>query len=132
MASSFTKICGGNVPPSRFVKVQSDNTVIICAASTDNIWGISQPSTRRAPLSGWDDGYAGISGEPINIYGPGDDAAPLELGGTVTVGDAITSDGTGKGVAGTSNLNKIGAIAQRSGQSGDIIPVKPMRYDVSS
>lgn len=132
MASSFSKICGGNVPPSRFVKVQSDNTVIVCAAASDNIWGISQPSTRRAPLSGWDDGYAGISGEPIAIYGVGDDAAPLELGGTVVFGEQITSDGTGKGVAATVDGSAVGAIAQRSGVSGDIIPVKPVRYDIAS
>lgn len=130
MMGSFSKLPGGNVLPSIFVKLQSDNTVVACGAGED-MWGISQPSTRRMALSGWDDGYAGIAGSPpINIFGPGDDEAPLRLGGTVTAGQRIKSDASGYGVAATSDKDKAGAIALRSGVSGDIIPVKPMRFDL--
>lgn len=130
MQGSFSKLCGGNVHPSRFVVLQSDNTVVE-ASSNGEIWGISQPSTRRLALAGWDDGYAGISGSPpINIYGPGDDQCPLELGGTVTAGQRIKSGSAGVGVAATSDKDKAGAIALESGVSGDIIKVKPMRIDL--
>lgn len=129
MFGSFSKLPGGNVAPSRFVKLQSDNTVVQSGAG-EEIWGISQPSTRRAPLSGWDDGYAGVSGDgAINIFGPGDDEAPLEFGGTITVGQHIKSDADGKGVAATSDKDKVGAICTRAGTAGQIVPVKPIRFD---
>jgi hypothetical protein len=130
MFGSFSKLPGGNVHPCRFVKLQSDNTVVECGAGED-MWGISQPHTRNLALSGWDDGYAGVSGDPaINIFGPGDDEAPLELGGTVTAGQRIKSGAAGVGVAATSDKDKAGAVALRGGVSGEIIPVKPMRLDL--
>lgn len=129
MFGSFSKLPGGNVRPSRFVKLQADNTVVESGAG-EEIWGISQPSTRRAPLAGWDDGFAGVSGDgAINIFGPGDDEAPLELGGTVAAGDHIKSGAGGVGVAATVDKDKVGAIALRAGTSGQIIPVKPIRFD---
>lgn len=130
-SGAFSKVPGGNVPPSRFVKLQTDNTVIVCAAN-DSPWGISQASTRNAPLSGLDDGYAGILGDPaINIFGPGCDSAQLEIGGTVSVGQRLKATTAGIGIAATTDKDAVGAIAQRSGVSGDIIPVKPIRYDIS-
>ena len=128
---SFSKICGGNVPPSRFVKLQSDGTVVLCGAGED-MWGISQAATRNSSLTGLDDGYAGISGEAINIFGPGDDQAQLELGGTVTVGQRIKSDASGKGVSATTDKDRTGAICSYvPGVSGELITVKPDRFDLS-
>lgn len=130
MHGSYSKRPGGNVAPSRFVKLQSDDTVIEATASSDELWGISQPSVRRLALSGWDDGYAGISGDgAINIFGPGDDACPLEIGGTVAIGDKLTATTGGKGITTTTDKHHVGAIAQQAGVSGDIIKVKPVRFD---
>lgn len=130
MFGSFSKLCGGNVRPSRFVVLGTDDTVTE-SSSGGEIWGISQPSTRRLALSGWDDGYAGVSGgPPINIYGPGDDECKLELGGTVTIGQRIKSGSAGVGVAATTDKDKAGAIALEAGASGDVIRVKPMRLDL--
>lgn len=133
MYGSFSKKCGGNVEPSRFVKLGTDDTVTHATSATaDLIWGISQPHTRRLALSGWDDGYAGISGgPPINIFGPGDDACMLELVGTVTIGASLTCSTAGKGIATTTDKDHIGAIALQAGVSGDIIKVKPIRYDAA-
>lgn len=131
MFGSFSKLPHGNIPPSRFVKLDSTAGVVVSGAG-EEIWGISQPSTRNLALTGWDDGYAGIDGDPpINIFGPGDDEAPLELGGTVAVGDRLKSGTLGVGVVADTDKDKAGAIALRAGVSGEIIPVKPIRYDIA-
>lgn len=130
--ASYSRLPGGNVSPSRFVKLQSDNTVVHCGAG-EAPWGISQESTRNKALTGWDDGYAGISGDPaINVYGPVDDACPLELGGTVTAGQPIKASTNGVGVAATTDADKVGAICLQGGVSGDIVSVRPVRYDIAS
>lgn len=133
MFGSYTKVANGNIAPSRFVKLDStaDNRALQCGAN-EAPWGISQPSTRRLALSGWDDGYAAIAGEMLTIAGPGDDEALLELGGTVAHGDHLKSDANGKGVAGNANLDKVGAIALQAGTSGKLIRVKPIRFDISA
>lgn len=135
MFSQFSRLPGGNVRPSRFVTLQTDNTVIESSAG-DDVWGISQAATRNAPIaSGFgtvDDGYAGISGDPaINIHGPGCDQCYLELGGTVSIGQNIKSGSAGVGVVATTDKDRVGAEALQSGVSGEIILVKPRRFDVS-
>lgn len=131
MLGSYSKLPGGNVHPSRFVKLQSDNTVVEAGAG-DDVYGISQPYTRNLALAGWDDGYAGISGDPaINIFGPGDDAALLELGGTVAVGDLIKPSTNGVGIKASADHDRVAARAMQAGNDGDLVRVKPMRFDVS-
>lgn len=52
--------------------------------------------------------------------------AQLELGGSVTAGDRLKSDATGKGVklaAATADQN-VGAVALKTGVSADVIPVQ--------
>lgn len=129
---SYSKLCSGNVAPSVFVALQSDGTVQTCSANGD-AWGISQPSTHNLPMAGWDDGYAGTStSPPINIYGPGDDEAPLRISATVTAGQRLKSDASGFGTPATSTGDRTCAIAVVGGVSGDVIPVKPMRFDTGS
>lgn len=132
MLGSYSKIAGGNVTPARFVKLDSTvGRVVECGAGED-MFGISQPSTRRLALSGWDDGFAAVAGENLNIIGPGDDEALLELGGTVTHGQNIKSGAAGVGVAATTDKDKVGAIALQSGVSGELIRVKPWKYDLAA
>lgn len=131
MFGSFGKIAGGNIAPCRFVVLGTGNTVTQSGAN-GLVWGISDKATRNAPLSGLDDGYAAVSGDMLNVIGPGDDEALLELGGTVSIGQRIKSDADGKGVAATANLDCVGAICLQAGVSGDFVKVKPMRYDISS
>ena len=90
---SYSKLCSGNILPSVFVVLQSDDTVQAGGANSD-VWGISQPYTHLIALSGIDDTFAGISGgPPMNIYGPGDDECLLQISGTVTAGNLIKSRG---------------------------------------
>lgn len=130
MMGSFSKRPGGNVPPSRIVKLQTDDTVVIAETAASLLYGISQPSTRRLALSGWDDGYAGVSGDgAINIFGPGDDACMLDIGGTVTIGAYLTATTGGKGIASTTDKDHVIAQAMQAGVDGDCIKVKPIRFD---
>lgn len=132
MFGSFSKLPAGNIAPCRFVKLGTTAGTILQCGANEQIWGISGPGTRRAPLSGWDDGYAGISGDgAINVVGPGDDEALLDLGGTVTYGAFLKSDANGKGVAGSSDKDVCGAIALSAGVDGDRIKVKPIRIERS-
>lgn len=131
MMGHFSRLAGGNVRASRFVKLQSDNTVIECGAG-ETPWGIAQPGTHHMAMGAWDDGYVGVlNGPPINIFGPGDDEAPLELGGTVVAGDYIKSGAAGVGVKADTDKDHVGAQAVRGGVSGEIIPVKPIRFDLA-
>lgn len=133
MLGSYSKIANGNIAPSRFVKLDVSNQgrAIQCGTG-EAAFGISQPSTRNLALSGRDDGYAAIAGENVNIIGPGDDEGLLELGGTVTVGDYLKSDTDGKGVTSSSDKEHVNAQALQSGVSGDLVLVKPMRFDLAA
>jgi hypothetical protein len=132
MFGSFSKLPAGNIAPARFVKLGTvAGTVLQCGAG-ENIWGISTPHTRKLALPGVDDGYAGVDGDgAMNIFGPGDDEALLEIGGTVTYGQRLKSDADGKGVAATTDKDAAGAIALSAGTSGMLIKVKPIRYDIA-
>lgn len=132
MNGSFSKIAGGNVAPCVFVKLDSTQGRAVTCGAGENMFGISQPATRNLALSGRDDGYAAIEGENLNIIGPGDDEALLRLGGTVTHGQYIKSDGSGYGVAATSDKDKVGAQCLQAGVSGDLVRVKPMRFDLAA
>lgn len=94
----------------RFLKPgAADHSAVQADAAADSIIGISDAL-----------GAAG-SGSRVDVIQVG--IAELELGGTVTRGDFLTSDANGMGVAAATG-NRIGARAEVSGVAGDIIPVK--------
>jgi hypothetical protein len=90
----------------------ADYGVLQSAAVSDKLIGVTVPNVAIA------------SGESCDVIHEG--IAELQLGGTVTRGDLLTSDASGQGTtaapaAGTNN--RIIGIALVSGVSGDIIPV---------
>lgn len=129
MMGSFSKIAGGDIAPARFVVLSATEGQVTQAGANGLVWGISQPSTRRLALDGWDDGLAAKAGENVNVIGPGDDEALLDVAGTIAVGGYIKSDADGKGVAATSNNDVVGAQALEAGVAGKLIRVKPVRFD---
>ncbi len=134
MFGSFSGRGGAPIFPARFVKrtASSGESIITQCGSNEAPWGVGPRSTRRMALAGWDDGYAAVSGDDVNVFGPGDDVAYLELGGTVSSGASIKSDADGKGVAATTDKDRVGAIALDSGVAGDLIRVKPIRFDLAA
>lgn len=121
-------VAGGDIYPCRFVKqsTSADNTGLQATAN-DRIIGISYDSGKYPPLSDLvTDNPHAESGDPIGLYGDGDDSCLLELGGTVAAGGRIKSDANGKGVAiatsGTT-IQQSGAVALEEGDSGEKIRV---------
>lgn len=133
-----SKVANGNINPSRFVKldttVAGGGYVIIAAANSDNLYGISQPGTHAPPgnllpSTTLDDGYAAVQNENIRVFVAGEGGSDgtlcwLQAGGTVTTGDELTSDSSGRGVTTTTTGQIIGARAMQSGVSGDLIKVQ--------
>ena len=123
----MSRVAAGNIAPSRFVtpSTSADNKVTQATAG-QAVCGISHVGVRNVPGSslGLDDGYHAIAGENCGVHEPPESWVLLELGGTVTRGDYLKSDGSGKGVAATTDKDAYGARALRSGVSGELIPVQ--------
>jgi hypothetical protein len=101
--------------------------LIQCTASTPAIYGISGQGSDRPPLGALDTGKIAQVGEQFEVFQigvPQDNVVNLQLGGTVTRGDALTSDGNGAGITTTTSTDFVGAFAEDSGVAGSIIPVR--------
>lgn len=85
----------------------NNDTFDVASAPTNILLGIFQHTTDAA-------------GDDVRIMMNG--ISMCKLGGTVTRGDAITSDSAAKGVKAIANQSIVG-YALASGVSGDIIPV---------
>jgi hypothetical protein len=102
---------------------------IVCEDTSADGKGI-QATANRGRIIGIGPNYDVADGVMFQFSGAG--TAQLLLGGSVTAGDWLKSDANGKGVlmalGGTTPQHCVG-IAQRSGVSGDIIPVDVMPED---
>lgn len=103
---------GGAVSAFRIVKMGSnDGEVVQAAAATDLLMGVCGA-------------IAPASGERVDIYKDG--VYPVEFGGTVTRGQPVTADASGKAVVAApsagSNVRIIG-FAEVSAVSGDVADV---------
>lgn len=133
MAGSYSKVPGGDIAFSSFVKLDPSNTgQVLQAGSGDQVFGIAGPYSRRIALDSYDSGLIGKAGDPaILIYGPGDPGVPLQLGGTVSNGDYLKPDASGFGVVGNTDKDPVGARALASGVAGDTIPVEVVIFERS-
>lgn len=92
----------------------SDKHVVKSSAATDKHVGISQ--------------NAGVSADdPIEVALPGG-GGKAKLGGTVTRGDALTSDANGKLITTTTAGDQVVAKAMASGVLDDVIGVEVVDY----
>lgn len=107
-----TFFAGAAISPARLVKFDTDDrTVIQGAAAGDAVIGVSY----NAPIS------AAASGERVDIVISG--IAPVTYGGTVTRGQLLMSDSTGRAITATAaagtNVRTAG-VAMVSGVVGDV------------
>lgn len=104
-------VAGGNILPARFVKLSATGKVTQAVAG-ENVYGVSQPGTRNAPLTGLDDGYAAIAGENVKCFTAMDpEESPwLEVDAAYPVGTLLKPSTNGIGTATTTNLDIVGAI----------------------
>lgn len=117
-------VASGSVYPSRFVKYGTTDYEVVQCVATQLPVGISQEGAKLPPTDeNYSAGLAFSAGDLIGIYGVGR-VCLLELGSTVTVGDALGPDADGKGitVGGTTGVD-FGAFAKASGVAGDLIQV---------
>lgn len=131
---SYSRRPNGNIKPNTFVKLDTSNTALVLQAGAgERVFGIAGSGTRRIALDGYDTDYIGIAGDPaIPIHGPADPGVLLRLGGTVTHGDLLKSDGSGYGVVADTDKDDYGARALASGVSGELIPVEVLIGERSS
>lgn len=106
-----------NISPMRFVELVpgTDYTARQCTASGIPI-GVSGLATET-----FDGVYAATDGRTVRVHGLGETAL-LELGGTVSAGDFLTPDASGKGVAGSltvSTHQDYGFVTSQSRFSGE-------------
>lgn len=105
-----TFYAGATVAANRIVKAGADVTkVIVGAAATDKSIGIS-------------DNLGASSGDTLDVILDG--IALVKAGGTIGMGDIITSDGTGQGIATTTAGNRYIGIAMEDASSGDLFGVR--------
>jgi hypothetical protein len=113
-----SKLAAGNISPSCFVKLLTTaggDGQVLQATAGDQTFGISQAGSRRAPLSGWDDGYCAILGENLRVYcTPEDNYCFLVVAGTTAPGDKLKSDANGNGVVTTTANDSIGAVSEEN------------------
>lgn len=128
LGPSYTKTANGNITPMTFICLVggSNDLAVIATGTTVPIWGISARGVRNAPLALLDDGYLAILNQAFACFGPGDGACRLIAGGTVSAGQLLTSDSTGRGIAATAGSSQyVGAVALINGVVGDEIEVLP-------
>jgi Uncharacterized conserved protein (DUF2190) len=103
---------GAAISPARLVKFDTDDrTVIQGAAAADFVFGVSD----NTPIS------AAAAGERVDVTIGG--IAPVTYGGTVTRGQLLMSDSTGRAITATAaagtNIRTAG-VAMVSGVVGDV------------
>lgn len=86
----------------------NDNEVTGASAATDRICGVYTEVGAK-------------NGELVDVVHDG--RPGVKLGGTVAVGDKLTSNGSGQAIATTTAGNRVLGVADQAGVSGDIIPV---------
>jgi hypothetical protein len=116
----------GNISPSRFVGIVSGTEYKVeqCDASGIPI-GVSGAGTQT-----YDSSYHATAGHTARVHGLGE-ICLLELGGTVSAGDFLTPDASGKGVKGSltvSTHQDYGAVAKKNGFSGEFVTVQVHKF----
>lgn len=124
MTGNATFVAGGNITPSRFVKLSTtaDNTVLQAGAGERCI-GVSQQGTRNPPYGALDDGFCAIASEELRVFQDGE-ICPLTVGAAVTRGDRLKSDANGKGITAAANDPHYAIALQSGGGDGELIEVK--------
>ncbi len=120
-------VAGGNISPCRFIQHSSTDFKVTQAGANSKVFGISQAGTNFAPIPEVSAPYAATAGQQLQIF-QDDEECLLELGGTVTAGDELKSDASGKGVVlAGSGAENVGAVALQAGVSGEQIKVRVKR-----
>lgn len=98
----------GAIAKGKAVKAGSDKDhVAVAAAASDKIIG-------------WAQNDADVAGDKVEVALPGGGSKVL-CGGSVSMGDMLTSDASGKAIVTTTNADRYAGVAMQDGVAGDII-----------
>jgi hypothetical protein len=89
-------VASADVDPSVFVKISGVHSVATAGAG-EAVYGVTQEWTREAPIPGVTP-KAALAGEPVTVYGPGDQCEVL-AGEAINAGAFVKSNSAGKAVA---------------------------------
>ena len=133
---SLSMMANGNISPSRFLKLDATKVggyVIQATAGSgshgDPVIGISQPGVRQPPISGLDDGFAGIQDvNAIEVFTTNDECW-VQCGAAVTFGDYLKSDANAKAITASSSGDFVGAQALQTSTAADqLVRVRVMTF----
>lgn len=93
----------------RIVKQAALQTVTQASAAADKLLGVSCEA-------------AAAANDAVDVVVEG--VAVVDYGGTIAVGDALTSDADGKAIATTTNADRVIGFAEAAGVTGDRGSVK--------
>jgi Uncharacterized conserved protein (DUF2190) len=105
----FAPAAGANLTGKLYylAKMSADFAVVLAAAGTDQVVGVIKEEN--------------TSGNPVTVQYGG--ISKVLAGGTISAGNRLTSDGSGKAVATTTAGDKVFGVALMAADSGDIISV---------
>jgi hypothetical protein len=102
---------GGAIALGKAVKIGADSKhVAVASAASDKMLGIAQSDATNAE-------------DEMEVALPGGGAKAL-AGGNISAGDLLTSDGSGKLIATTSNADRYIAMAMESAVLNDLFAVE--------
>lgn len=121
---SISMMPNGSIAPSRFVKLDATQIGGYClqAGANDKVIGVAEPGVRQPPISGLDDGFAGIQNSNAILIFTTNDECWVECGAAVSFGDYLEADTNGKAVTSSTDGHNYGAIAlQTSTAAGQLV-----------
>jgi len=118
-------VANGNISPSRLVKIDptAPGKVLQCSAASDVAVGVCQAGTHNASVATFDDGYAAVAGLNVNVFTVGD-LCQVQSGGTITAGDRLTSDSSGRAVTASSGNYTVGYAEQNATAADQMIQMR--------
>ena len=121
MANTFSFKAGGNILPSRIIKLSDAFTVTQAdAAAEDELLGVAAESTKDAPgLTGASANHA-ESGDPVQYYGPGEFCL-VEAGAAITAPDLCKSDANGRAIAATTGTRAVVRVIEDASGAGELV-----------
>lgn len=94
MGSTPLLQASGNILPFRFVELSGAFTATQANAASDRVLGVTDGS-----INLFNGTYNAVSGGPVNLQPS--DSVQITAGGSVSAGNLLTSDSSGRAVAGT-------------------------------
>lgn len=119
MADHISVKAGGNILPSRIIKLSDANTVAQAVAADEiHLFGVAHESTKDAPGLTGASTYHAEAGDPVQYYGPGE-VCLVTAGAALTAPQLCKADANGKAIAATTGTYAVLRVIEDSGADGD-------------